>query len=152
MEIKIIEQNKKDFLDILLLGDEEECMIDKYLECGTLFALYDDDLKSVCVVTDCRKLSGDDGVYEIQNIATYTRFHRKGYASKLINFVFDYYKNACKKIILGTGDVPSVLAFYEYCGFTISHRVDNFFIDNYKNPIIEDGILLVDKVYLEKNF
>ena len=52
MEIKQICENKKQFLELLLLADEQESMIDRYLERGELFALYDDgDLKSVCVVT-----------------------------------------------------------------------------------------------------
>lgn len=38
MEIVIIDKNKKDFLDLLLLADEQENMIDKYLDGGTLFA------------------------------------------------------------------------------------------------------------------
>ncbi|MFR9152056.1 MAG: GNAT family N-acetyltransferase, partial [Hungatella sp.] len=42
MEIKRIEENKKQFMDLLLLADEQESMIDKYLERGDLFALYDD--------------------------------------------------------------------------------------------------------------
>lgn len=52
LEIKIekIIENKKRFLDLLLLADEQENMIDKYLPDGDLFALYDGDLKSVCVV------------------------------------------------------------------------------------------------------
>ena len=50
MEIKNINENKKQFLDLLLLADEQESMIDKYLERGELFALYDGDLKSICVV------------------------------------------------------------------------------------------------------
>ncbi|MDF3005633.1 MAG: glyoxalase [Oscillospiraceae bacterium] len=33
-----------------MLADEQESMIDKYLERGDLFALYDGTLKSVCVV------------------------------------------------------------------------------------------------------
>lgn len=50
MKIKRITQNKKQYLDLLLLADEQENMIDKYLESGDMFALFDDDLKSVCVV------------------------------------------------------------------------------------------------------
>jgi len=69
MKVKIIEANKKNYLDLLLLADEQESMIDKYLDRGTLFALYDSDLKSVCVVTD----EGGD-VFEIQNIATYEKY------------------------------------------------------------------------------
>jgi len=66
--IRIITNNKKEFLPLLLLGDELESDIEKYLERGDLFALYDGDLKSVCVVTD-----EGEGVLEIQNLATDTR-------------------------------------------------------------------------------
>lgn len=33
-----------------MLADEQEDMIDRYLENGEMFSLYDDDLKSICVV------------------------------------------------------------------------------------------------------
>ena len=35
-------------------------------------------------------------------------------------------------------------------GFIDSHRVERFFTDNYDHPIIEDGIQLVDMVYLKR--
>jgi hypothetical protein len=47
LKIERIIENKKRFLDLLLLADEQEDMIDKYLPGGDLFALYDDDLKSL---------------------------------------------------------------------------------------------------------
>jgi hypothetical protein len=50
MKVEKIIENKQQFLDLLLLADEQENMIDKYLAIGDLFALYDGDLKSVCVV------------------------------------------------------------------------------------------------------
>lgn len=46
VEIRLIESNKKRFLDLLLLADEQEDMIDRYLERGDVFALYDGDLKA----------------------------------------------------------------------------------------------------------
>ena len=51
-------------------------------------------------------------------------------------------------MLVGTGDVSSTISFYEHCGFTISHRVENFFTDNYDHPIYEEGKLLTDMVYL----
>ena len=39
MEIRKITSCKKDYLPLLLLGDEQESMIDRYLERGTLYAL-----------------------------------------------------------------------------------------------------------------
>ena len=58
-------KNKKEFLELLLLADEQESMIDLYLERGEMYALYDGDLKAACVITD-----EGNGVYEIKNIAT----------------------------------------------------------------------------------
>ncbi len=76
LEIKIIRDNKKQFLDLLLLADESESMIDKYLERGELFALYDDGLKSVCVVTE-----ESEDTCELKSIATYEQWHGHGYGS-----------------------------------------------------------------------
>ena len=51
MEIKLVASDKKEFLDLLLLADEQESMIDRYLERGDMFVLYDNGLKALCVVT-----------------------------------------------------------------------------------------------------
>ena len=74
MKIELIIENKRKFLDLLLLADEQENMIDKYLSSGDLFAVYDDDLKSVCVVVPVNSES-----CELKNIATYEKYQGKGY-------------------------------------------------------------------------
>ena len=51
MEIKKVISDKKEFLELLLLADEQESMIDRYLERGDMFVLYDNGLKACCVVT-----------------------------------------------------------------------------------------------------
>ena len=145
MEIKIVYENKKDFMDLLLLADEQEDMIDKYLERGTLFALYDDDLKSTCVVTN-----EGDGSFEIQSLATYRQFQGKGYGTCLVKHVFDYYQEKGSRMYVGTGDVPFAVSFYERCGFTFSYRIKNFFLEHYHEPIFEGDIQLKDKVYFCK--
>ena len=145
MEIKLVYENKKQYLDLLLLADEQESMIDKYLDCGDLFALYDGDLKSVCVVT-----RESETVCELKNIATYEQFHGQGYGSKLLQHIFSYYQGKCSTMLVGTGDCPWILRFYEKNGFRISHRIKNFFIDNYDHVIIDNGIQLVDMVYLSR--
>jgi len=145
MEVKIIKDNRKLFIDLLLLADESETMIDKYLERGEMFALYDDDLKSICVVTE-----ESSDTCEIKNIATYEKWHGMGYGSKLIQYVFSYYKDKYITIIVGTGDVPKSKRFYEKNGFVLSHKIENFFTDNYDHPMFEDGIQLVDMIYFKK--
>ena len=51
MHFQKIYENKKSYLNLLLIADEEECMIDRYLDRGEMFALYEDDLRALCVVT-----------------------------------------------------------------------------------------------------
>lgn len=145
MEIKVIKTNKKDYLDLLLLADEQESMIDKYLQRGTLFALYDGDLKSVCVVTD-----EGEGNFEIQNLATYEKFQQNGYGRYLINYVCEYYKGVGRTMYVGTGDSPPHLQFYERSGFVFAHRIENYILEHY-GPIYEAGIQLKDKVYLKRS-
>lgn len=144
ISIRKITDNKKEYLDLLLLADEQEDMIDKYLERGEMFVLDDDGVKAECVVT-----KESDGVYEIKNIAVLPNCQRKGYGKRLINFVCSYYTDY-KTMLVGTGDVPSSLNFYQRCGFTESHRIKNFFTDNYDHPMFEDEKQLIDMVYLKR--
>jgi len=145
MKIEKIIENKKQFLDLLLLADEQENMIYKYLSNGDLFALYDNDLKSVCVIAPI-----DSETCELKNIATYQKYQGKGYGKALIKFILDFYKNDYKTMLVGTGETPTILSFYESCGFEKSHRVKNFFTDNYDLPIFDGEIQLIDMIYLKK--
>ena len=145
MRITQIIGNKRAFLPLLLLADEQESVIETYLYRGDLFALYDNDLKCVCVVTD-----EGEGSLEIQNLATYEHYQQRGYATKLIDHIAEHYRGQYDKIILGTGDVPGILKFYERRGFMVTHRLPDYFTLNYDHPMIEDGVLLKDKVYLER--
>ena len=55
MEIREVTDNKKKYLSLLLLADEQETMIDRYLENGTMYVLNDNGIKAECVVTDAGK-------------------------------------------------------------------------------------------------
>jgi GNAT superfamily N-acetyltransferase len=144
MDIRLVTQNKKQYLDLLLLADEQENMIDKYLERGDLFALYDGELKSICVVTD-----EGGGVCELKSLATYPQHQGMGYATRLIEYIFDQYKSTHRTMLVGTGDTPVIVPFYEHRGFVLSHRLKDFFL-SYDHPIIDNGVQLIDMVYLKK--
>lgn len=139
-----IAENKKQYLDLLLLADEQESMIDKYLDRGTMYALDDDGIKAVCVVTDEK-----NGILEIKNIAVRPDCQRKGYGKQLIRFIRNKYKDFFAILQVGTGDSPLTIPFYESCGFHKSHIIKNFFLDNYDHVICEGGKQLVDMVYLQ---
>lgn len=143
MNIRPVLNRKKDYLDLLLLADEQEDMVDLYLDRGDMFVLDDNGVKAECVVT-----KESDGVYELKNIAVNPVDQRKGYGRKLIEFLVAHYSD-CKVLFVGTGDCPSSLNFYKSCGFTDSHRIKNFFTDHYDHPMFEDGTQLVDMVYLK---
>jgi GNAT superfamily N-acetyltransferase len=145
MDIKEVTENKKKYLSLLLLADEQEDMIDRYLERGRMFVLDDDGVKCECVITD-----EGDGVLEIKNIATVPEHQGKGYARSMIRYIEDNYKGHYSVLQVGTGDSPLTVPFYEKCGFVRSHTVQGFFTANYSHPIFEGGVQLVDMVYLRK--
>ena len=146
IKIDMITRNRKQFLDLLLLADEQEDMIDRYLEKGDMFALYDDDLKSICVVVPI-----DSDTCELKNIAIYEKYQGRGYGRTLVSYICDYYKKDYKTMLVGTGETPASLSFYEGCGFQRSHRLKNFMIDNYDHPIFVGDIQLIDMIYLKKD-
>ena len=50
MEIRKVETDKKEYMPLLLLADEQEDMVDRYLERGDMYVLEDGGGKAVCVV------------------------------------------------------------------------------------------------------
>ena len=145
MKIIEVKENKKRYLDLLLLADEQENMIDRYLEFGRMYVLDDNGVKCECVITD-----EGNGVLEIKNIATVPKFQGHGYAKALIEFIIQEFSGKYSILQVGTGDTPLTVPFYERCGFVRSHIIPNFFTDYYDHPIYEDGIQLVDMVYLQR--
>jgi len=145
MTIFEVKTDKKQYLSLLLLADEQEDMIDRYLERGTMYVLEDNGIKAECVVTD-----EGNGILEIKNIATEPEYQKRGYARTLVEYVIDRYCGEFSVLQVGTGDSPLTIPFYEKCGFVRSHVVKDFFTDNYDHPIMECGVLLRDMVYLRK--
>ena len=146
MKIREVNENKKRFISLLLLADEQESMVDRYLEKGTMYVLEDNDVKAECVVTD-----EGNGILEIKNIAVDPKYHRMGYGKVMIDFLTNKYAKEYSILQVGTGDSPLTIPFYEKCRFVRSRRIPNFFTDNYNHPIYEGGVQLIDMVYLQKH-
>lgn len=145
MEIREIRENRKQYLSLLLLADEQEDMIDRYLDRGVMYVLEDGGVKCECVVTD-----EGGGVLEIKNIATLPEYQGQGYGRRLIEHVAKIYRGRYAILQVGTGDSPLTVPFYERCGFVRAHRVRNFFVEHYDHPIYECGVQLVDMVYMRR--
>ena len=145
MRIEQVKDDKKRYLSLLLLADEQENMIDRYLERGTMYVLRDGGVQAECVVTD-----EGNGVLELKNIAVDPAFWGRGYGRALIDFIVSTYSGRYSVLQVGTGDSPATLPFYEACGFCRHHLVKNFFVEHYDHPIFEGGVRLVDMVYLQR--
>ncbi len=145
MDIIQITENKKLYIDLLLLADEQEDMIDKYIDSGDMFILDDNGVKAECIVV---KLNENE--YELKNIAVNPEFQGQGYGKQLIDFLFEHYHG--KVMYVGTGESLLTIPFYKKSGFIESHRIKNFFIDNYDHSIFECGKQLVDMVYLKREW
>lgn len=147
-----IEQDKKDYLELLLIADPSEEMIDRYLEKGELYVMKKDG----CPVAVAVVFPIDRETVELKNIAVRPEYRQQGLATQMIAFLQDRYAGeGYRQMTVGTGGTGIAgrefyqVGFYRKCGFRDSHVIRNFFTDHYAEPIIEEnGWQCVDMIYL----
>lgn len=146
MDIRLIPADKKRYLPLLLEADEQESMIDRYLERGELFVMFDEtnEAQAVAVVT-----KEGEGILELKNLAVAEEKRRRGLGRRMVAFLLQHYLR-CGVMLVGTGDSPMTLGFYQACGFRFSHVEKDFFVNNYDHPILENGKQLTDMIYLKQ--
>jgi ribosomal protein S18 acetylase RimI-like enzyme len=134
--------------DLLLLADETKEAIEKYIYNSEVYVVKNPQLISVAVFV-LYKLNETE--IEIKNIAVSETIQGKGIGSFLIDEIRRIVtKEDYKTIIVGTPEVSyRQINFYKKNGFSKYAVKKNFFIENYTEPIIEDGILLKDMVMLK---
>lgn len=135
--------DRKKFMPLLLIADEQESMIGEYIDKGEMYVLDDGGVKGEILVADA-----GGGVLEIKSLAVDPSCRRRGAGRMLIDFVKEEYRGRFRQLLVGTGDSPATIPFYEKCGFRRAFSVKDFYITRYDHPIVEDGVLLRDKVYL----
>ncbi len=146
MRIRRVEEDRKAFMDLLLLADEQEEMVADYLDRGEMFVLEDGEVLGECVVTD-----EEDGVLEIRNIAVYPEHQGKGFGEMLVGFLAERYRDRFSSLQAGTGDSPLTVPFYEACGFVRHHVEKNYFTEHYDHPIVEQDKVLKDRIVLRRD-
>ena len=143
-KIEMIDSNKMRYLDLLLIGDEQQDMIERYIDLCQLYIAFEADEPVACIAA-CEV---SQGLVEIKNLAVRADRRKRGIGRRMLKHVESQYP--AHAIQLGTGETPSTLEFYKRCGYTFSHRIPGFFTENYRQPIIEEGITLKDMLYLRK--
>ena len=123
MIVEKLKCDKKRYLALLLSGDEQEYMIDRYIDRGDMFVgIVDDNVAVVCVVTREAEF-----LAEIKNIAVAPEYRRMGYGRAMLRYVENLYPDC-----------------------TVQVGITDFFTDNYDHPVIDGGIVLRDMIYMKK--
>lgn len=134
---------------LLLIADEEEDAIRKYIYDAVIYTIYDNEELNPIGVFVLYKIN--ESVLEIKNIGVLESFRSRGIGSFLIDSIKKIaQKENYKEMIVGTADCGiKQIRFYEKNGFIKYAVKKNFFIENYSKPLFEDGIMLRDMVMLK---
>jgi len=137
--------------DLLLLADETKEAIDKYIKTSKVFVLKDKLRGDTIAAFVLYPVTKED--LEIKNIAVSENMQDKGIGSLLIKSIQKIAKNAGYKTLwVGTPDIAEKeLYFYRKNGFEDAYIKENFFLENYTEPIYNDGVLLKDMAMLKMN-
>ncbi|NLC45159.1 MAG: GNAT family N-acetyltransferase [Clostridiales bacterium] len=138
MELHKIENNKNAYMDILLLADPDVEAIERYLYDGDLY-IYNDGADTVGAAV---LYPLEDGSCELKNIAVLETLQGKGIGSKFLKKLMGEASKSYIHMLVGT--TAPTEGFYKSLGFEYSHTIANFFIDNYPEPIFEDGVQCMD--------
>lgn len=135
--------------DLLLLADPSEDAIKKYLSHSRCFlACVEDTIAGVCVIKPIAK-----DVLELVNIAVSPSVQQSGVGTLLLKYVIEKAKESgVKRLEVGTGTFGHQLAFYQRQNFRAERIDKNFFLRNYPEPVIENGIQHKDMLRLVLNF
>uniref|UniRef100_A0A060TFX4 ARAD1D18172p n=1 Tax=Blastobotrys adeninivorans TaxID=409370 RepID=A0A060TFX4_BLAAD len=132
---------------LLLLADETVEAIDKYIFKCQIFLAFDHD-QPVGVFA----VEGIDGQEELElkNIAVDERYRNQGVGKHMMQFVKQLgIEGGYKRLTVGTSDTGyDQLRFYENNGFKRTGVRANFFLDNYPEPIFENGEQMRDMIML----
>lgn len=141
--------DRKNFMNLLLLADENEEVVNEYINEGEMFSIsYKDKVIGVALF-----IVESPSIVELKNIALSSEFRGKGIGKEIIKSAFELYrKKSFTKMIVGTANSSiDNIAFYQKAGFRIAGIRKDFF-EKYPEPIYENGIQAIDMIMFEKNF
>lgn len=162
LRITSVDCDREQYRDLLLLADEQWDMVERYLHRGEMFAAFAEDEPRPKAGSAPDRALGcmivtDEGVderglrtAEVKSLAVDPAHQRSGVGRALLEFAAQHATRKYDILRVGTGDSPLTVPFYEACGFTRSHVLPDFFIENYDHPIVEADVQLKDMVILER--
>jgi ribosomal protein S18 acetylase RimI-like enzyme len=136
-------------MGLLLEADPSEKNIEQYLSRSECYAAkLESEIVGVCLVAPISPRS-----VELYNIAVNPDIQAQGVGGQLLSYVLEIIRNAkdhqmVRQVELSTGTFGHQLSFYQRHGFRVDRVVRNHFLDNYSQPIYENGIQHKDMLRL----
>lgn len=134
--------------DLLFLADPDKDMIDSYFFQSDVFLLkLDKDIIGIVCIQSRMNTS------EIRNISISPAYQGAQYGTSLIKYTMQHAKKMHADVLLVKTANSSfqALAFYKKIGFEIIGSIPNYFVENYTQPIWENGIQAQDQIILALN-
>ncbi len=148
MKIQIDSIKKNYPTRLLQLADPSEKLA--YLEQGHVYVATDEgDAVPIAVYV---LLELGEGVAEIKNIAVSQHRQGQGIGKKMLDHAAQTAKQmGCQSLLIGTGNSSlGQLGLYQKMGFELDSIKKDYFLQNYAEPIIENGIQCKHMVMLRK--
>jgi ribosomal protein S18 acetylase RimI-like enzyme len=136
-------------VDLLLLADPSLEKLNSYLKASKcVVALNDEEPIGAYVLKPLVQAS-----YELMSIAVLPEFRKRGVEALLLQHAVSFARESgARRLEVGTGTFGYQLAFYQRQGFR-AYKIDkDFFLNNYPEPIYEDGIQLKDMLRLSVEY
>jgi len=132
-------------MELLLLADPSEVKVRSYLPGSRCFVAS----RGAVVVGACVVQPRGPGAHELMSIAVHPAHQKCGYGTALLKWVIESFRGSgARQLEVGTGTFGYQLAFYQRHGFRVTGIDRDFFVENYPEPILENGIRLLDMLRL----
>ncbi|GAB2535433.1 GNAT family N-acetyltransferase [Gracilibacillus alcaliphilus] len=133
-------------MSLLLLADPSERLVLQYLKRGQCYVMEEEGV----IIGVYVLLATRPDTVEIVNVAVEPDYQGKGLGKQLVIHAIDTARQqGWHTIEIGTGNSGVVqLALYQKCGFRITSIDRDFFLRHYEEPIMENGIQVVDMIRL----
>lgn len=143
--LHVVQKNRDAYLPLLMLADPLENMVRRYLSEGELFSWLNEDEETVGVI---HVTPIQEEMAEINNIAVRDLYQGQGHGKRLMEEILKVLKErGYREVTVRTGNSSiGNLAFYQKLGFRMVDIDQDYFVREYPEPIVENGIRCRDRI------
>lgn len=135
-------------LKLVLLADPNQTLVDAYLPQSAIYAA--SDATGLAGILVLKRFAPH--VVEIMAIAVTPTKQRHGYGRTLLTFAYQWaIEHGYRTLRIATGTTSlAQLYLYQQQGFRVIAVVPDYFTQNYPQTIVENGLILRDRLVLER--